>query len=180
LIYPWKRSPEGGSYLETDPGETNSRAPRISIAPDEEPILARLFRDSFAVLEIGTGLGISTLAILSELPLAGRIVSIDPDPWVHATIWPALSLHRRIETRASLLPEDAGAFDGCFIDADHQAEAVALDTASALNSVRPGGIIVLHDWNSEAVRMGCRRAFAGAPDSMNTTYGLGIFRRPPA
>lgn len=46
------------------------------------------------------------------------------------------------------------AFDLAFVDASHDAEGAEVSTRVALASVRPGGLVVWHDWDAEGVRAG--------------------------
>jgi len=48
-------------------------------------------------------------------------------------------------------------FDLVFVDADHEADRVAFDTALALQMLKPGGVIAWHDWDMPTVRQGAAR-----------------------
>lgn len=134
------RGPRGGYICPEDPGEAATGRPRGGIDPSEGHIL-RALAAKRVVLEIGTGLGIST-GFMAET--ARHVDTVDPDPWVHEKIWPRLpgnvSRHERLEgaplwTAPTLI----------FIDGDHREEAVTADLMYALTALGQHGIIVLHD-----------------------------------
>jgi len=155
-----------------DPGENGTTVPRVGIAADEDEILSALANDRI-VLELGTGLGFSTRALLRGGPAA--VVSVDPDPWVQREIWPTLS-HVRL-TCASWVPGGLYAFDLVFIDGEHTADAVERDTAIALR-YHPK-FIVYHDWLADPrVQEGARKALPSNAviSVIPTTYGLGLVR----
>ncbi len=52
--------------------------------------------------------------------------------------------------------------DFVFIDADHSTEGVSADIAAWRGKVKPGGRVIGHDWNMEAVRNGALQHFAEA------------------
>lgn len=155
-----------------DPGEPQHGRKRVGIAPDEERILQALARRRF-VLEIGTGLGYSTRALASS---ASMVFSVDPDPWVHDVIVP--DLRGLMVSCARDWPSIRG-FDLVFIDGDHRTPAVEGDVQRALAVARPGGIILLHDYQADPeVREGARRATDLPVTEIRTTYGLGLIVKP--
>lgn len=152
-----------GSYMHpADPGEPSTGDPRVSITDLEADLLAALVvgRD---VLEIGTGLGVSTRALART---AKTVVTVDVDEWVHDTIWPTLP--------ANVVPSPVvptgKLFEAAFIDGDHSTEAVAADWLAVAPLVRSGGIVLAHDTNSKHVRDGLPQGFMFVP----TTHGVGI------
>jgi predicted O-methyltransferase YrrM len=52
-----------------------------------------------------------------------------------------------------LEPADLEACDAVFIDGDHSENAVARDSVLARSLVRPGGIIIAHDYGNDAVEV---------------------------
>ena len=116
------------------------------------------------VVEFGVNVGRTAKAILANVPGIERYTGIDvpfghvpakavqrnetpmcagemvaADPRFHLVVRPRGSLEL---TAADLAPCDAA-----FIDGDHGREAVLHDTALARALVRPGGIIVWHDYH---------------------------------
>ena len=175
--------PAGGYVATSDPGEPTTGRPRVSITDEEGARLADMLA-GMTVLEIGTGLGKSTMAIQNTAYL---VMTIDPDPWVHANVWPLLRQPKwsvnggSLPSIACLASLDGVTYtpDACFIDADHSTAAVERDIRDALRLVRPGGLIVLHDFNSPNVQEGARAAGIEC-EAIATTYGLGVYRIPQA
>ena len=152
-----------GSYMHpTDPGEPSTGDPRLSITDMEADLLAALVvgRD---VVEIGTGLGVSTRALAST---AKTVVTVDVDPWVQDTIWPTLPSN---VVPSPVVPSGKN-FGAAFIDGDHSTEAVERDCRAVLPLVRAGGLILAHDTNSKHVRDGLCDGFMFVP----TTHGVGV------
>ena len=126
-----------------DPGEPGYGvlSQRISVTPEETRILRALALDR-RVLEIGTGLGVSTRAMAET---AAMLVTVDCDPWVHEhVVLPGGVL------RASTVEDYE--VDLVFIDGLHTPDAVRTDIQSALRVLRPRGIIVFHDIDMPCVR----------------------------
>lgn len=165
----------GGWQHPEDPGEPSASShgkPRISISDQEARILAALAIDS-EVVEIGTGLGVSTRALLMY---AFSVCTVDIDPWVHENIWPALrdegaeTVADREELRGERAP------DFIFIDADHTPEAVARDLDFARELIYRPGLIVMHDTNFDNIREGIAIAGLKKDDwaHVPTEHGLGL------
>jgi predicted O-methyltransferase YrrM len=120
------------------------------------------------MLEIGVNTGRTALAMLRNVSTLERYIGIDVppdyvpalpvqatevphnpgylaahDPRFELIVSPRGSLDFRIE--ASGLP----ACDVVFIDGDHSCVAVVHDTALARNLVRPGGLIIWHDYHDQ-------------------------------
>src|SRR3954471_13056030 len=81
------RSKRGDFTRKDDPGEPRIKKPRVSVTEDEARILSA-FALGRVVLEIGTGLGVSTRALAST---AKCVWTSDIDEWVQRTIWPELT-----------------------------------------------------------------------------------------
>lgn len=139
-----------GNYTHPgDPGEPTTGKPRVSVTDDECRVLAWLARER-DVLEIGTGLGVSTRAMAST---GNGVVTVDPDPWVELNVVPAFRGMSVLDVKA--LDDDwlrGRRFDLVFIDGDHSEDAVLRDIQSVLPLLRPGGLVVLHDTNLDGVR----------------------------
>lgn len=162
------RHPSGGFYREDDPGEPSSRVARISIADDERTVLAEMAAGR-NVLEIGTGLGVSTRALATT---ARWVVTCDIDTWVHETIWPDLprnvSCVHDVERATHVLTMSSAGFDLVFIDGDHSEAALRADVATAERMLAPGGTIVVHDAHHLMPILG------NGWELLNTGYGLAV------
>lgn len=156
------RAPNG-YYCPDDPGEPFG-GKRWSVSDTEARLIADFFRFR-SVLEIGTGLGVSTKKIAE---VATHVVTIDVDPWVKENVVPGLptnvSFYSRIE---DMIPK---MFDGAFIDGLHVYKQVMEDIVNARKMVKKGGLIILHDYHIDdvyAAIMDCRmncieiKTFAG-------------------
>ena len=148
-----------------DPGEPTTGDPRLSITKLEGQMLAALVAGR-KVLEIGTGLGVSTAAMAAT---AEHVATYDIDSWVHDTIWPGLPDN---VVGVKSLEHVGRAFGAVFIDADHSTEAVARDLSLALQHLGLGGVVIAHDTASPAVREGL--AAASGWHWIDTTHGLGV------
>lgn len=152
----------GPSYQHPDdPGEPSTGHPRLSISDLDAAILAVLAR-GLLVVEIGTGLGVSTRALAST---AAAVQTIDIDPWVHEHIWPDLDA-AGIWVRKTR--PDIPYVDLVFIDANHATTAVIEDLRYA-RSLNPR-IIVCHDSNYDDVR----HALDGEWLYIPTEHGLAV------
>jgi len=163
----WKKSAEGMPYLDEDPGEPDGAGgrethPRMGVAPIESAILSSLAIRR-RVVEIGTGLGISTRALAS---VAEAVYTVDPDPWVYQGRIGAELMrdHPNIVCvpHTKQIPKDYR-WDLVFIDGLHTREAVRQDAAFAVSRLEPGGILLFHDTNWPGVHEGLRDFFAQEP-----------------
>lgn len=160
------RSLDNGSLVcDEDPGEPGTGSKRVSITPLEGRFLGFLTTGR-RVLEIGTGLGISTDFLACH---ARRVVTLDVDPWVWAIIWPHLAKN---VTPVGHRSRVEGKFDVVFIDARHTTDETEADVAYAKTKITQG-MIVVHDANLEEVR------YALLDDDLAwqlvpTTHGIGI------
>ncbi len=154
-----------------DPGEPSTGRYRVSVTEEECRILGWLARDC-RVLEIGTGLGVSTRALAST---ALHLCTVDIDPWVHREVWPTLP------DIVVALPEPPKAmrypwrYDMALIDGDHEYEAVKKDLEDVWRLVDPGGLIVLHDCNLADVRRAAEER--GKLVTLDTAGHLGLLWR---
>jgi predicted O-methyltransferase YrrM len=125
-----------------------------------------------SVLEVGTHIGASTLHIAEALERAGvpksdrpNLVSVDVAdvndpvvrPWVEygmkfspVEILSRMGLKDRVEfvtgTSIEYLARCEREFDFIFLDGDHAARTVYREVPAALESLRSGGLILLHDY----------------------------------
>ena len=130
-----------------DPGEPTTGKPRLSISDKEAEILSALAAGK-TVLEIGTGLGVSTRALARY---AYAVDTIDVDPWVAGTIVPKL-LEECPNVRAFGTREGHEFYDLVFIDGSHDTNAVLDDLAFAEQHILGSALIVCHDARYSNVR----------------------------
>jgi len=148
-----KPLPMGSFTHPDDPGEYGS-SPRISVTGEEAELLARLACGK-RVLEIGTGLGVSTAALATG---AAHVTTLDIDPWVHSTIFPDLR-SQGITCCASASEAAAGGpYDLIFIDGTHGSDAVLADIHYSIPLLRTKGLLVFHDHAFESVRNAVKAA----------------------
>ena len=152
---------ESGSYRHPDdPGEPSTGDPRLSVTDLEAAILMVLV-DGLMVLEIGTGLGVSTRALAAS---AAVVHTVDVDPWVQATIWPGLPDNVICHESVATVP----AVDAAFIDGDHSEDATRRDLEST-----DARLVIVHDANSPTVKAALGDGWRIIP----TTHGLAVRRR---
>lgn len=125
-----------GSYMHPDdPGEPTTGKPRLSVTPQEAALLAE-WVEGLSVLEIGTGLGISTKAMAAT---AREVHTVDVDPWVWETVWPYLPDNVITHESTASVPN----VDAVFIDGDHSTAAVVSDLAAA--EAVGARLVIAHD-----------------------------------
>jgi predicted O-methyltransferase YrrM len=122
------------------------------------------------VVEIGLAEGRTAKAVLRELPDVRRYIGVDTDPdyrtklpgqWTERSPSPGyLALDeprfdRWLRPRGSLdlTRDDFPPVDVVFIDGDHSCEVVRHDTDLARAIVRPGGVIIWHDYQNGGVEV---------------------------
>jgi len=131
-------SPINGYACPDDPGEPGTNAPRLSINDQEGRILQELVKNK-DVLEIGTGLGISTKVMAMT---ANKVYTFDIDEWVRENVWPDLPDN----VLGFRYPDSfVEVMDCAFIDSLHTYEQCTNDIAFAREHVTPGGMIIFHD-----------------------------------
>lgn len=166
---------DNGSYIHPDdPGEPgyNGPTPRVSVTDEEKGIIADQCA-GVAVVEFGTGLGVSTCALFVLSPL---VYTIDPDPWVWENVWPGLP--ETIQRAPSSVGLPTGTFGAAFIDGLHTRPSVDHDIAEAMRLVESGGLIILHDWTHNDVKSAVADAGLTVFAEHTTTHGIGVARRP--
>ena len=136
------KAPNGWMCAE-DPGEPGSKDPRWSIAAGEGDFLANIFK-GLTVLEIGTGLGVSTNAIAKK---AKKVYTVDVDDWVRDNIAQKLMPNVVFTQDISKVPN----VDAAFIDSLHTYEQCLIDINDCKRLVKKGGVIVLHDAKFDSV-----------------------------
>lgn len=153
-----QRREPGNYFHDSDPGEASAgNCQRISVTDQEAELLAAAVTAKDIVLEIGTGLGVSTRALASA---AEFVHTIDPDPWVYETIVPDLpenvrhwkSLRDFIQTWKQ---DGSPRISLVFVDGSHDSVSVTSDTFAALE-LDPDEIW-WHDGYMFSVREGIER-----------------------
>ncbi len=143
------------------------------LEPAEGELLQSLARDK-AVLEIGSYKGRSTVCLAAVAKVVHAIDWGRGDRWVLTDIWVTKDLldnlreHEALDRvilhvgkTAQVGPLlAAGLFDLVFVDAAHDEESVVIDTALALRVLKPGGVLVFHDWGDPGVKAGAAKAMA--------------------
>ena len=159
-----------GSFLDRDdPGEACyvTGAPRISVTADEAMMLGELARGA-NVLEIGTGLGVSTRGMAAT---AKRLVTVDNDPWVHADVWPTLTKFDNVETSEAIPLHES--FDMVFVDGSHDGDQIVRDLRGILPVCLPDTRVVFHDVKYKHVFDVVTKVCAKLK-VIETAHGLGI------
>ena len=109
---------------------------RASVTRTEGQLLAS-WADCKRVLEIGTGLGVSTVCLAHS---AIEVVTVDPDEWVHENVRLPSAV-----VRLRSIDEVDGEFDMAFVDGLHGYDEVKSDIVRCLSLVPAGGTIAFHD-----------------------------------
>jgi predicted O-methyltransferase YrrM len=122
------------------------------------------------VAEFGVNLGKTAAAILDAVPSIETYIGIDV-PFGYRTrlacqqseVPSAAGLYARADERFKILslprgsivlePEDLEPIDAAFIDGDHSEVGVVTDSVLARDLLRPGGIIVWHDYGNPGVEV---------------------------
>ena len=147
-----------------EPGYPGILSRRISVTPQEEKLLTALCYRENVVLEIGTGLGVSTRAIARG---ARSVITVDIDAWVHENIWPTLPIN--VLTQSAVPYKHV--VDVVFIDGLHLPEAVRRDIQDALVVLRPDGFFLFHDILIDKVREPIEATLGEAPVALSENLG---------
>jgi predicted O-methyltransferase YrrM len=140
----------------------------VAVSPAEGEALRRWVGHVGAerTIEIGLGYGISALFICEGLLMAGgsavRHVAVDPHQAGFANcglqvldeagIADLVEFHaERSEIALPKLLQDGRRFDLAFVDGNHRFDGVLLDLINLGRLVRPGGIVLLDDFQLPAV-----------------------------
>lgn len=128
------RQSTGQFLCPDDPAEHK----RESVTLEEADVLAMLAR-GLHVVEIGTGLGIATHAMART---ARSIYTVDPDPWVAASI--TLPANVSLYAASADVPTIPRA-EFFFVDGAHDLAAVLADIAFVFSRADKGALVVFHD-----------------------------------
>jgi predicted O-methyltransferase YrrM len=142
------------------------KLPPHFLNPGELETIVALVRlvEPQTMVEIGVNTGRTARVILGEFPRLQQYIGIDVEPGyvpvlpaqrnevpnkpgIQAAADPRFRLLLAPRGSLDLGPADLGPADAVFIDGDHSAEVVMLDTALARAIVQPGGIIIWHDYH---------------------------------
>jgi len=144
------KSDMNGYFCETDPGEPGWNSPRLSINDLEARFISEFARDR-TVLEIGTGLGVSTRKMAE---VAKFVYTVDIDPWVAQSVAPSLPKNVYFFpsiTDYGIMP----GFDMAFVDGCHGYEQCLKDIADVKRLVKTGGLMAFHDYKMPAISRAC-------------------------
>jgi predicted O-methyltransferase YrrM len=138
----------------------------------ETAILVALIASAMpkVVVEFGVNLGITAKVLLDSIPSIETYIGIDVpygyQPRLncqrsevpacagrYATADPRFYSLILDDGSSSLAAEDLEPIDAAFIDGDHSAVGVTSDSVLARRLLRPGGIIVWHDYGNTAVEV---------------------------
>lgn len=157
----------GSLVADEDPGEPGTNKPRVSVTAQEALVLAALARGA-RVLEIGTGLGVSTKAMAKT---AARVVTVDIDSWVQENVFPTLG---GVACFADIAPLLSDRFDVIFIDGAHDIESVVHDIETAQSLLaKEHGVILLHDHKLSGVQKALAQ-LGLTPVVINTTHEIAM------
>ena len=139
----------GNFYSPADPGEMGTKIRRLSVTSLETEILAEVAR-GHRVLEIGTGLGVSTVALAKD---AEYVWTIDPDPWVQENVWPDLTDTGKVTTAHQVPDVELQSlwFTLAFVDGDHGYDSVLADLEAVKRLILPMCPVLMHDYKYTGV-----------------------------
>ena len=126
------------TYLWAVNSEPGARVVTLTLAPEQAAAFVNEGSDNQARQEIATGLQESVCSqfLYSETPVAGKVTQLYGD------------------SKEFDETPYAGQCDLVFVDGSHEYSYVASDTAKALRMVRPGGIVLWHDYYGAHAEMG--------------------------
>ncbi|MBY0074708.1 class I SAM-dependent methyltransferase [Priestia aryabhattai] len=149
-------------------GSFEGKAPLFT-GSDVEPLIAfsRTFYPKI-IVEIGIQRGATAKCILDNSPWIERYIGIDVPPDYKASLSilqhevpkiagecvkqdPRVDIIVKPNGSRDVVPADLPIADLIFIDGDHTAEGVLLDTLLARQIIRKGGIICWHDYGNATV-----------------------------
>jgi predicted O-methyltransferase YrrM len=148
---------------------------KIGLSTDAGEVMALCAIERFIgarnVVEIGTYDGNTALNLAANLPADGRVTTIDlPQNWDRQFLYNVPNNHWNVTDRNRIGVQFQGTkyesrirqvlgdsakvdwkelhppFDLIFIDGCHYRDYVKADTENALRNIRPGGVIVWHDY----------------------------------
>jgi predicted O-methyltransferase YrrM len=144
------KSDVNGYQCPTDPGEPRWGTARMSVSDLEARVISELARGK-AVLEIGTGLGVSTRKLAET---ATCVYTVDIDPWVAEAVAPTLPKNVVFLKGINEYGIMTG-FDMAFVDGFHGYEQCMKDIEDVKRLVKSGGLLVFHDYKMPAISRAC-------------------------
>lgn len=159
------------------------------------PYIKRMGKDLMG-LEIGTGRGESAYHLLSTCPNIKNLITYDPykayDDWngpitkdqqVKSRELAIANLAKfgdRVVMQENIGIIEANTFDFIYIDGNHSLEGVTQDLDDYYDSLKPGGLIAVHDCNlgtvNEAIRQFRKKRRISMP-LHNSSNGLAFWYR---
>ncbi len=167
-----RRSPINGYLHPQDPGEPGQDGrPRLSVNDTEARICAEFSRYRY-VLEIGTGLGVATLAMADT---ARFVQTVDIDPWVQTRVFPLLTVRHNVSCHSRLVEYDVPQFDLILIDGLHTYEQVGKDIREC-QPMSEGRLCMwlFHDFNMPTVRTAIMDAGFAEVVPIQTRAGMAV------
>jgi predicted O-methyltransferase YrrM len=173
IFLPWRPvSIDGGPEILTSVTET------------ETEVLHELAADAGEALEVGSAYGYSAIVMAKA---GARVTAVDPHAGElpgslgimqgYLQAYQANSVLMRVGRSQEILPTCPLAWFGLvFIDGDHTEATVAHDVEWAIKLLRPGGILLCHDWDEgtcPGVRAALERLLGPPPELTDT---LAVYR----
>ena len=152
--------PAGNFLSEEEPGNAPVNEKKRSVTLQEAEILKRFAKDKY-VLEVGTGLGVSTRTMAEA---AKHITSVDIDPWTHSFSFPDNV------TLVKAIPDEH--FEMAFIDGSHEKEAVVIDVTES-----SADFYILHDCYNPGVQAAIEHLNLKELEKFNTTCDMRMFKK---
>jgi len=162
------KSNVNGYQCPTDPGEPIRNTPRLSVSDLEARVISELARGK-TVLEIGTGLGVSTRKLAETAKL---VYTVDIDPWVAEAVAPTLPKNVHFFRSIDEYGIMAG-FDMAFVDGYHGHDQCLKDIVDVKRLVKSGGLLVFHDYKMPAIWRALAKSNLDVV-SIETIAGLGL------
>ena len=173
MFLPWRPvSIDGGPEILT------------SVTEAETAVLRDLAADAGEALEVGSAYGYSAIVMAKA---GARVTAVDPHAGElpgslgimqgYLQAYQANSVLMRVGRSQEILPTCPLAWFGLvFIDGDHTEATVAHDVEWAIKLLRPGGILLCHDWDEgtcPGVRAALERLLGPPPELTDT---LAVYR----
>lgn len=169
MLLPWRPvSIDGGPEILT------------SVTEAETAVLRELAADAGEALEVGSAYGYSAIVMAKA---GANVTAVDPHAGELAGSLPqmtgnlaAYGVADRVNvivapSQQALPTLEFGIFGLVFIDGDHREETVVHDVTWARKLLRPGGVLLCHDWDEgtcPGVRAALERLLGPPPELVDT------------